>query len=160
MRTKTTKKPRFQSPFSPCIRIPMYKSFKVSSVFLFDFKFVFFYQTSDDENSDNSNECVVCLSDLRDTLILPCRHLCLCNSCADTLRYQANNCPICRLRKKRRKRSQLKYNGFTLLLCFLMGACVCPPSLQSLAADQSCEEKARCSVPGVLQPRPGSDDGP
>ncbi|XP_063171051.1 E3 ubiquitin-protein ligase MGRN1 isoform X2 [Candoia aspera] len=51
----------------------------------------------DEENSDNSNECVVCLSDLRDTLILPCRHLCLCNSCADTLRYQANNCPICRL---------------------------------------------------------------
>ncbi|XP_066238787.1 E3 ubiquitin-protein ligase MGRN1 isoform X1 [Saccopteryx leptura] len=52
---------------------------------------------SDEENSDNSNECVVCLSDLRDTLILPCRHLCLCNSCADTLRYQASNCPICRL---------------------------------------------------------------
>uniref|UniRef100_A0A671UK51 E3 ubiquitin-protein ligase n=1 Tax=Sparus aurata TaxID=8175 RepID=A0A671UK51_SPAAU len=59
--------------------------------------FVFSLQPSDDENSDNSNECVVCLSDLRDTLILPCRHLCLCNSCADTLRYQANNCPICRL---------------------------------------------------------------
>ncbi|XP_063652656.1 E3 ubiquitin-protein ligase MGRN1 isoform X6 [Pan troglodytes] len=54
-------------------------------------------EPSDDENSDNSNECVVCLSDLRDTLILPCRHLCLCTSCADTLRYQANNCPICRL---------------------------------------------------------------
>lgn len=36
---------------------------------------------------------------MRDTLILPCRHLCLCNACADTLRYQANNCPICRLRK-------------------------------------------------------------
>uniref|UniRef100_A0A8K9V5I1 E3 ubiquitin-protein ligase n=1 Tax=Oncorhynchus mykiss TaxID=8022 RepID=A0A8K9V5I1_ONCMY len=54
-------------------------------------------QPSEDENSDNSNECVVCLSDLRDTIILPCRHLCLCNSCADTLRYQANNCPICRL---------------------------------------------------------------
>ncbi|XP_044289322.1 E3 ubiquitin-protein ligase MGRN1 isoform X2 [Varanus komodoensis] len=54
-------------------------------------------KTCDDENSDNSSECVVCLSDLRDTLILPCRHLCLCNSCADTLRYQASNCPICRL---------------------------------------------------------------
>ncbi|XP_045730778.1 E3 ubiquitin-protein ligase MGRN1 isoform X3 [Mirounga angustirostris] len=52
---------------------------------------------SDEENSDNSSECVVCLSDPRDTLILPCRHLCLCNSCADTLRYQASNCPICRL---------------------------------------------------------------
>ncbi|XP_016397971.1 probable E3 ubiquitin-protein ligase MGRN1 isoform X1 [Sinocyclocheilus rhinocerous] len=52
---------------------------------------------TEDENSDNSSECVVCLSDLRDTIILPCRHLCLCNACADTLRYQANNCPICRL---------------------------------------------------------------
>ncbi|NXX23793.1 RN157 ligase, partial [Podargus strigoides] len=54
-------------------------------------------QVAEDEVSDNSAECVVCLSDVRDTLILPCRHLCLCNTCADTLRYQANNCPICRL---------------------------------------------------------------
>ncbi|KAK2112101.1 hypothetical protein P7K49_011848 [Saguinus oedipus] len=56
-------------------------------------------KVAEDEVSDNSAECVVCLSDVRDTLILPCRHLCLCNTCADTLRYQANNCPICRLRK-------------------------------------------------------------
>ncbi|XP_037025658.1 E3 ubiquitin-protein ligase MGRN1 isoform X3 [Bradysia coprophila] len=50
----------------------------------------------DDETDDNGSECVICMSDTRDTLILPCRHLCLCNSCADSLRYQANNCPICR----------------------------------------------------------------
>lgn len=36
------------------------------------------------------------MSETRDTLILPCRHLCLCNACADSLRYQANCCPICR----------------------------------------------------------------
>ncbi|XP_031362229.2 E3 ubiquitin ligase RNF157 isoform X1 [Lonchura striata] len=54
-------------------------------------------KVAEDEVSDNSAECVVCLSDVRDTLILPCRHLCLCSTCADTLRYQANNCPICRL---------------------------------------------------------------
>ncbi|XP_021067983.1 E3 ubiquitin ligase RNF157 isoform X1 [Mus pahari] len=54
-------------------------------------------KVAEDDVSDNSAECVVCLSDVRDTLILPCRHLCLCNTCADTLRYQANNCPICRL---------------------------------------------------------------
>ncbi|XP_055971413.1 E3 ubiquitin ligase RNF157 [Sorex fumeus] len=54
-------------------------------------------KVAEDEVSDNSAECVVCLSDVRDTLILPCRHLCLCSACADTLRYQANNCPICRL---------------------------------------------------------------
>lgn len=51
---------------------------------------------SDEETEDNGSECVICMCDMRDTLILPCRHLCLCNSCADSLRYQANNCPICR----------------------------------------------------------------
>lgn len=51
---------------------------------------------ADDDTEDNGSECVICMCDTRDTLILPCRHLCLCNSCADSLRYQANNCPICR----------------------------------------------------------------
>ncbi|XP_071481727.1 E3 ubiquitin-protein ligase MGRN1-like [Diadema antillarum] len=45
---------------------------------------------------DNGSDCVICMSDARDTLILPCRHLCLCNGCADSLRYQASCCPICR----------------------------------------------------------------
>ncbi|GFV82464.1 e3 ubiquitin ligase Rnf157 [Trichonephila clavipes] len=57
------------------------------------------YQTknlADEDVEDTGFECVICMSDHRDTLILPCRHLCLCNSCADSLRYQANNCPICR----------------------------------------------------------------
>ncbi|GFY68995.1 e3 ubiquitin ligase Rnf157 [Trichonephila inaurata madagascariensis] len=51
---------------------------------------------ADEDVEDTGFECVICMSDHRDTLILPCRHLCLCNSCADSLRYQANNCPICR----------------------------------------------------------------
>lgn len=54
------------------------------------------YTSPEDDFEDSASECVVCLSDPRDTLILPCRHLCLCNACADSLRYQANNCPICR----------------------------------------------------------------
>nr|XP_040032571.1 E3 ubiquitin ligase Rnf157 isoform X2 [Gasterosteus aculeatus aculeatus] len=77
-------------------------------------------KVADDEISDNSAECVVCLSDVRDTLILPCRHLCLCNACADTLRYQANCCPICRLpfrallqiRAMRKKLSPLSPSSF------------------------------------------------
>lgn len=60
------------------------------------YKVIFKQQAPDDDNEDNGSECVVCMSEVRDTLILPCRHLCLCNSCANTLRYQANNCPICR----------------------------------------------------------------
>ena len=34
-------------------------------------------------------ECVVCMSEGRDTMVLPCRHLCLCNPCAEVLRFQA-----------------------------------------------------------------------
>lgn len=50
----------------------------------------------DDEVEDSGAECVICMSDMRDTLILPCRHLCLCSNCAESLRYQASSCPICR----------------------------------------------------------------
>ncbi|XP_022662877.1 RING finger protein 157-like isoform X2 [Varroa jacobsoni] len=49
-----------------------------------------------DSEEESGGECVICMSEPRDTLILPCRHLCLCAACADSLRYQANNCPICR----------------------------------------------------------------
>ncbi|CAI9735227.1 E3 ubiquitin-protein ligase MGRN1-like [Octopus vulgaris] len=51
---------------------------------------------TDEDIEDTGSECVICMSDMRDTLILPCRHLCLCNNCAESLRYQASNCPICR----------------------------------------------------------------
>lgn len=46
--------------------------------------------------AENTSECVICISEERDTMLLPCRHLCLCLSCAQSLRYQANSCPICR----------------------------------------------------------------
>lgn len=46
--------------------------------------------------SDANYECVICMSEERDTMLLPCRHLCLCGSCAQSLRYQASSCPICR----------------------------------------------------------------
>ncbi|CAK8682426.1 unnamed protein product [Clavelina lepadiformis] len=49
-----------------------------------------------DDGDEENAECVVCLSDARDTLILPCKHLCLCSSCANQLRFQQSGCPICR----------------------------------------------------------------
>ncbi|XP_048258624.1 E3 ubiquitin-protein ligase MGRN1-like [Haliotis rufescens] len=52
----------------------------------------------EDDLEDSGAECVICMSDMRDTLILPCRHLCLCSACAESLRYQASMCPICRVK--------------------------------------------------------------
>ena len=50
------------------------------------------------QTDDASEECVICLSEPRDTTVLPCRHLCMCAECAHHLRTQVtgNVCPICR----------------------------------------------------------------
>lgn len=50
------------------------------------------------ENKEQ-NECVVCMTDRKDTCVIPCRHLCLCTKCAHTMRNQRQaKCPICRTR--------------------------------------------------------------
>ena len=83
--------------------------------------------SSSEDEDDLGAECVICFTDVKDTIILPCRHFCLCASCgkgegggeggkgecvyiysvqsmslsppvAADLRYQASNCPICRAR--------------------------------------------------------------
>lgn len=48
------------------------------------------------DTEDAGQECVICLSEPRDTTVLPCRHMCMCNKCARMLREKSNNCPICR----------------------------------------------------------------
>jgi len=46
---------------------------------------------------EGSRECVVCMSEPRDTSVLPCRHLCVCKACAELLAVQpSTKCPICR----------------------------------------------------------------
>ncbi|KAB2087287.1 hypothetical protein ES319_A04G092700v1 [Gossypium barbadense] len=51
---------------------------------------------NDVDPNDSGKECVICLSEPRDTTVLPCRHMCMCSSCAKVLRCQTNRCPICR----------------------------------------------------------------
>lgn len=95
----------------------------------------------DDDADDNGSECVICMCDTRDTLILPCRHLCLCNSCADSLRYQANNCPICRapfrallqIKAVRRKGAM---GGIGAAAAGCGGAGIAPPSPQQQQQQQ------------------------
>ncbi|KEG10778.1 zinc finger family protein [Trypanosoma grayi] len=52
---------------------------------------------SNAESEDDAGLCVVCLTNAKDTTLLPCRHMCLCYECASVLRFQqSNRCPICR----------------------------------------------------------------
>uniref|UniRef100_A0A1J3HHW1 RING-type E3 ubiquitin transferase n=1 Tax=Noccaea caerulescens TaxID=107243 RepID=A0A1J3HHW1_NOCCA len=53
-------------------------------------------EDSADDANDPGKECVICLSEPRDTTVLPCRHMCMCSGCAKVLRFQTNRCPICR----------------------------------------------------------------
>jgi len=57
---------------------------------------------ADPSESGIGAECAICMSERRDTAVLPCRHMCLCSGCAETMRtqiqYHSYRCPICRER--------------------------------------------------------------
>ena len=45
----------------------------------------------------NTNECCVCLEKTRNTVLVPCHHMCLCESCAeDIMKNLKASCPLCR----------------------------------------------------------------
>lgn len=46
---------------------------------------------------DYTSDCVVCLSNRKNTTVLPCRHFCMCNECAKALLKRSRTCPMCRL---------------------------------------------------------------
>ena len=48
------------------------------------------------DGADNARECVICMTEPRNTTVLPCRHMCMCSECANVLRMQSEKCPICR----------------------------------------------------------------
>mmetsp|Transcript_12170 Transcript_12170/g.16812 ORF Transcript_12170/g.16812 Transcript_12170/m.16812 type:complete len:377 (+) Transcript_12170:23-1153(+) len=50
----------------------------------------------ENEDTETGKECVICMAEPRNTVLLPCRHLCLCAECAQALRQQTHKCPICR----------------------------------------------------------------
>ncbi|KAL4430488.1 hypothetical protein ABPG74_005413 [Tetrahymena malaccensis] len=50
-------------------------------------------------NMDDCNkECIICMTDLIDTVIMPCKHMCICVECAKTFQQKKSNrlCPVCR----------------------------------------------------------------
>ena len=47
-------------------------------------------------SSLDNGECLICCTNLRDTIFLPCKHACTCNTCAHSLKMRNNPCPICK----------------------------------------------------------------
>ena len=52
---------------------------------------------------DSVTKCVACLVEDKDTILMPCRHLCMCSTCAG----RVNRCPICRVSVESRQRSYI-----------------------------------------------------
>lgn len=45
---------------------------------------------------EGGQECIVCMSDKANTMVKPCKHLCLCQECSKVIKDKTNACPICR----------------------------------------------------------------
>jgi len=48
-------------------------------------------------DAKQENDCPICLTNKIDTIVLPCKHMCLCSDCAKDLSDRNNSkCPMCR----------------------------------------------------------------
>lgn len=53
-------------------------------------------QHIDVKDDDGEKECLICLSEAKDTLIMPCGHFCICSDCGKGLIKAKHTCPVCR----------------------------------------------------------------
>ncbi|CAG9323349.1 unnamed protein product [Blepharisma stoltei] len=52
---------------------------------------------SSKENDEDSRECIICMAETKNTAVMPCAHVCLCEACALLIQKEAKpKCPICR----------------------------------------------------------------
>ena len=50
-------------------------------------------------SANEGSDCIICMTDRKDTVVMPCKHLCMCYACANTLRERPGaTCPVCRAR--------------------------------------------------------------
>ncbi len=56
------------------------------------------YNNRSDSGKDENRSlesCLLCLQKIGDSVLLPCRHLCVCDSCAQMLSSKKSPCPLC-----------------------------------------------------------------
>ena len=49
------------------------------------------------EGDTKGKECVICMTEQKDTMLLPCRHLIVCSKCSGEVTSRNRKCPICRI---------------------------------------------------------------
>ncbi len=47
-------------------------------------------------DDSEGKECLICLSEEKNTIIMPCGHLCVCSECGKQIKEKNYNCPVCR----------------------------------------------------------------
>ena len=47
-------------------------------------------------DDSSSQECVICLTNQKDTIAKPCKHVSLCSQCAQVVFNSDRKCPVCR----------------------------------------------------------------
>lgn len=53
-------------------------------------------QDVDVKEDTENKECLICLDIEKDTVIMPCGHLCICSDCGKGLIKAKHTCPVCR----------------------------------------------------------------
>jgi len=51
-----------------------------------------------------ADECIICCTEFKEMVFVPCGHLCLCHVCADVIVAGTNRCPTCRTQIQRAQR--------------------------------------------------------
>ena len=47
-------------------------------------------------DSGEGKECLICLTEEKNTIVMPCGHLCVCKDCGKQLFDKKFTCPVCR----------------------------------------------------------------
>ena len=67
----------------------------IKNKFMYELKEIF--NPPDANLDDRDTFCVICMTFVRNTIIEPCCHICLCEKCASLMRTQIDRkCPMCR----------------------------------------------------------------
>jgi hypothetical protein len=49
-----------------------------------------------DDEGNELHECVICMHNVKDIILKPCGHCCICKMCYDKMQYRDQKCPICK----------------------------------------------------------------